>query len=70
MTKIYQLMKNGKQIGDVYYNWGEAISNAMQIAIGSRTVGLDGRVEIWEAEEIEDIPYDALEWTKFSEVWQ
>ena len=69
MTTIYQLMKNNKQIGGVYYNWGDAIDNAIQIVIDSIKIGLRERVEIWEAEEIEDIPYDALEWTKDSEVW-
>jgi len=68
MVTIYQLMKNKKQIGDVYYNWGDAISNAMQIVTDSR-IGIWEHVEIWAAEEIDDIPVDCLEWTKVSEVW-
>lgn len=68
MTTIYQLMKNNKQINDIYYNWGDAISNAMQIVTDSR-IGIWERVEIWAAEEIDDIPVDCLEWTKVSEVW-
>lgn len=57
MTAIYKLMIEKKQINDVYYNEDDAINSAMQNAIDSEC-----GVVIWEAEEIEDTPYDELEW--------
>ena len=58
MTKIYQLMIGMSQIGDVYYDRDDAIENAKQIA---RDTGM--RVSVWEAEDIEDVPVDELDWT-------
>jgi hypothetical protein len=57
MATVYQLMIGKKQIGDLYYNEDDAINGAMQIAIDSGC-----GVVIREAEEIEDTPYDELEW--------
>lgn len=58
MEKIYQLMIEGDQICDLYYNENDAIENAKQIAIDT---GMP--VSIWEAEEIEGVPVDTLDWT-------
>ena len=58
MTTIYQLMSGDKQIGELYYDFCDAINNAEQI---SREENVP--VEIWEAEDVEDIPVDCLEWT-------
>jgi len=61
---IYQLMIDDNQIGDVYYNENDAVDNAMQIAIDSKE-----SVAVWEAEEIDGVPYDVLEWTISRVVW-
>lgn len=55
---IYQLMIGKKQINDVYYSKDDAANNATQIAMDTR-----GTVAVWEAEEIEGIPYDELDWS-------
>ena len=64
MAAIYQLMIGKKQINDVYHNEDDAARSAMQIAIDSGEV-----VEVWEAEEIEDTPYDELEWSNILRVF-
>lgn len=61
---IYQLMIDDNQIGDVYYNENDAVDNAMQIAIDSKEI-----VTVREAEEIDGVPYDVLEWTISRVVW-
>lgn len=58
MEKIYKLMIDNEQVNDVYYNENDARDNAVQIILDTGMI-----VEIWEAEEIEDVPYDALEWS-------
>lgn len=59
MAKIYQLMIGKEQIGDVYYfDKHEAIYIAEEVAEDSGK-----NIEIWEAEEIEGTPYDALKWS-------
>jgi hypothetical protein len=58
MATVYQLMSGDEQIGDIYYDVHDAIDNARQIARETNIY-----VELWEAEEIEDIPVDCLEWT-------
>jgi hypothetical protein len=63
MAKIYQLMVDDKQINNLYYTEDDAIENATQIARDSLDLETMQVVEVWEAEEIEDIPVDCLEWT-------
>jgi len=57
MATLYQLMSGDKQIGEICYDFRDAINNAEQI---SREENVP--VEIWEAEDVEDIPVDCLEW--------
>lgn len=64
MAKIYQLMIDNEQINDVYYDENDARDNAVQIILDTGMI-----VEIWEAEEVEDIPLDLLEWTLSREVF-
>lgn len=63
MSTIYQLMIDDRQIKDLYYNADDATGNAMQIAKDRKE-----SVVIWEAEEIEGIPVDALVWTIYGVV--
>lgn len=58
MAKIYQLMIGNEQVNDVYYDEIDARANAVQIHLDRGMT-----VTVWEAEEIEDVPYDALKWT-------
>ena len=64
MATIYQLMIDDKQIGELYYNEGDVINDATQLSIER-----EEHVEVWGAEEIEDIPVDCLEWTKVWVIW-
>ena len=64
MATIYQLMIDDKEIGELYYNEGDAINDATQLSIER-----EEHVEVWGAEEIADIPVDCLEWTKVRDVW-
>jgi flavin-binding protein dodecin len=64
MTTIYQLMIDDSQIGDVYYNENDAVDNAIQLAVDTKE-----SVVVWEVEEIDDVPYDVLEWTISRVVW-
>jgi len=57
MTTIYQLMSGNKQIGEICYDFRDAINSAEQI---SREKNVP--VELWEAEDVEDVPVDCLEW--------
>lgn len=58
MTKIYQLMAGKSQIYDVYYDRVDAIENAKQLV---RDTGMS--ISVLEAEEIEGVPVDVLDWT-------
>ena len=73
MTKMYQLMIGrtqvndlyfGKtQINDLYYDRDDAIENAKQLTLNT---GIP--VSIWEAEEIEGVSVDVLDWTTLATV--
>ena len=58
MTKIYLLMNGNSQIGDLYFDRDDAIENGKQIA---RDTAMP--VLIWEAEDIDGVPIDELDWT-------
>lgn len=64
MATIYQLIIDDNQIGDVYYNENDAFKNAIQLAIDT-----EESVAVWEAEEIDGVPYDVLEWSLNKVVW-
>ena len=63
MTKIYQLMIGKNQINDLYYDRDDAVENAMQLTLDT---GMP--VSIWEAEEIEGVSVDVLDWTTLATV--
>lgn len=64
MVRIYKLIVEGKQIGDIYYNWDEVLFNARWLFIEFLN-----DVEIWGAEEHDVIPHDMLEWTELKQPW-
>ena len=57
MARIYQLMIDERQIGDIYYNEHDAIDNAEYLARD-----LNETVAIWEAEEVEGLDAELLDW--------
>lgn len=63
MAKIYQLMIDREQISDLYYDKHDAKNNALQACIETMET-----VEIWEAEEIDGIPYDMLDWSMIGSI--
>ena len=63
MAKIYKLMVGLKQINDVHYYEGVAITHAEYFAEDTGET-----VEIWVAEEHDIVPHDLLEWTLLREV--
>ena len=58
MAKIYQLMIGITQIYDLYYDRDDAMENAKQLSLDTGML-----VSIWEAEEIEGVSVDVLDWT-------
>lgn len=56
-------MIDDRQVKDLYYNADDATDNAMQISKDAKN-----SVVIWEAEEVEGIPVDALVWTIYGVV--
>ena len=63
MAKIYQLMIGNNQINDLYYDRDDATENAKQLTLDT---GMP--VAIWEAEEIEGVSVDVLDWTTLTTV--
>ena len=63
MTKIYQLMIGRTQINDLYYDRDDAVENAKQLTLDT---GMP--VSIWEAEEIEGVSVDVLDWTTLTTI--
>lgn len=65
MATIYQLIIDDWLIkDDLYNNADDATDNAMQISKDAKK-----SVVIWEAEEVEGIPVDALEWSVYKIIW-
>lgn len=62
MTKIYQLVIGGDEMRYLYHDETDAIEKATQIARDSLSLETMQVVEIWEAEEIEGVPVDELDW--------
>lgn len=50
-------MSGVKQIGEICYDFRDAKNNAEQISKEENVP-----VEIWGAEDVEDVPVDCLEW--------
>ena len=68
MATIYKLTADDEQIGDIYYNENDAVDNAIQIVIDPKNP-IRRSVGVWVAEEIEDVPLDALDWVISRVVW-
>jgi hypothetical protein len=49
MTTIYKLVCEGKQIGDFYYDWSNAVDNARRLAKDSREAVMVCFIHIEEA---------------------